>query len=283
MRLSSVVLSTSPMAEDVVLAVTEQDPNYRYLIRAMVGIDADELVAKFIGFGLVTGKKLYEYTMKPRLIVMRISLNPVFAVNEDISELRDRIYRLISANRHGELDLQFREGASIVCGIKATISKMEVNHFSKTPELQITFKCNDPMFRSLAPIGYDIDELPSSGGVVLDDELSTAPHGISFKVKFTAVTASFSVQDDPTTPDWVWTVTPSTSFQINDELWFSSEFEKKQVWWNKAAGTDIELMDKVVSGSIWPLIYHGRNVLYFPQIANIDWLEMKYYSAYWGL
>lgn len=283
MRLSSVVLSTSAMSEDVTFAVQDQEPGYRYLIRGMVGIDAEEVVAKFIGFGLVSGKRFYEYTMRPRVIVMHVALNPIFSVNEDVSEIRDKIYRLISANRTGELTLTFKDGSAMVSTITGVIKGVEAGYFERKPSLQITFLCDDPIFRSPAPIGYSIDELPSANPVVLDDDETTAPHGISFKVKFTAITTTFAVQDHPTTPDWKWQVTPATSFQINDELHFSSEFRLKRVFWNKAVGTDVELMDKVVSGSIWPLIYHGRNELYFPQIANIDWLEMKYFSAHWAL
>lgn len=280
MRLSSVVLATSSMAENVILAVQEQEPNNRYLIRAMVGIDGEDIVPKFIGFGLVTGKKFYEYTMKPRDIVMRIALNPVFAVNEDITELRDRIYKIISADRTGELDLQFKDGSAIVCAIKGSITKLEVPYFTKTPELQLTIRCNDAIFRSVAPSHEDI---PTESPVIIDDDLSSAPHGLSFKVKFTAVTTTFVVQDHATTPDWKFQVTPPTSFQINDELWFSSEYGMKQVFWNKSVGTDIELMDKVISGSIWPIVFPGITELHFPQIDNIDFLEMKYYAAYWGI
>jgi len=283
MRLSSVVLSTSDLSEEITFAVQEQDPLHRYLIRAMVGIDAEDIIPKFYGFGATSGKKMYEYTKKPIDIVMRVSLNPVFHVNESVSEIRDAIYRLISANRFGELTLQFKDGSSIVSAIKGSITKMEVPYFTKTPELQVTINCPDPIFRSIQPINIPPAELPSTNPVKLTDQSSTAPHGFTFKVKFTATTTTFVIQDDPTTPDWKFQVTPSTSFLTNDELHFSSEFGNKRVFWNKAVGTDIELMDKVTSDSVWPQVFPGLNDLYFLQIANFDWLEVKHYSAYWGI
>lgn len=283
MRLSSVVLSTSDLSEEITFAVQEQEPNYRYLVRAMVGIDAEDIIPKFYGFGAVTGKKMYEFTMKPRDIVMRVSLKPVFRVNEGVSEIRDVIYRLISANRFGELTIQFKDGSSIVSAINGSIVKMEVPYFTKTPELQLTIKCNDPMFRSIQPIDIPPAELSSTNPIKLTDQPSTAPHGFTFKVKFTATTPTFVIQDDLTTPDWKFEVTPATSFLINDELHFSSEYGNKRVFWNKAIGTDIELMDKVTSESVWPQIWPGLTELYFMQIANFDWLELKHYSAYWGI
>lgn len=283
MRLSSVVLSTSDMSEEITFAVQEQDPRYRYLIRAMVGIDAEDLIPKFYGFGTVSGKKHYEFTMKPRDIVMRVSLNPVFFINEDVSEIRDAIYRLVSANRTGELTLQFKDGSSIVSSIKGKITKIEAAYFTKTPELQVTINCYDPMFRSIQPIDIPPAELPSTNPVKLTDGPATAPHGFSFKVEFTAITTTFVIQDHLTTPDWKFQVTPASSFAVGDELYISSEYGNKRVFWDKVSGTDIELMDKVTSDSVWPQIFPGLNTLYFMQIANFDWLEMKYYSAYWGL
>ena len=139
------------------------------------------------------------------------------------------------------------------------------------------------MFRGIAPFDILPADLPSTNPVKLTDDLSEAPHGFSFKIEFTAVTASFVIQDDPTTPDWQFELTPATSFQIGDELHFSSEYGAKRLFWDKAVGTDIELMDKVESGSVWPQVFPGLNNLYFMQIANFDWLELTYYPAYWGL
>jgi hypothetical protein len=283
MRLTSVVLSTSDLVEEIIFSLDETDPSNRYLARAIVGIDAEEIIPKFYALGAVSGRKMYEFTMKPREIVARVSLNPMFGINEDVSDIRDAIYRLISANRFGELVLQFRSGSSIVSGISGLITKMEVPYFTRSPELQITIQCNDPMFRSVVPASFDEDDLPSANPIKIVDDASTAPHGFSLKVKFTATTTTFAVQDDPTTPDWKFEVTPSSSFLINDELEVSSEYGNKRVFLNRAIGSDIELMDKVVSGSVWPQIFPGPNVLYFPQIANFDWLEITHNSAFWGV
>lgn len=284
MRLTTLCLCTSsPTDEEMVFAVQEQDPNTRYLIRAMAGVDADDLIFKFYGRGKVSGVKFYEQSMPPREIVMRIVLNPRFATNESVSDIRDAVYRMIASNRSPELRLECRDGPALVCEIYGIITKVEVGYFAKGPECQITMRCNDPMFRSVLMVSETIAELPSTNPVVIEDEASTAPHGITFKVKFTAVTASFTVQDKASSPDWVFTVTPSTSFQINDELWVSSEFGKQQVFWNKASGTDIDLMDKVTNDSVWPQMFPGVNTYYILPIANTDWLAFNWRSAYWAL
>jgi len=283
MNLSSVSVTALGSSEDIVFGVREHGSGCRYLVRGIVGIDAEELVPKFYGFGAESGEKFYEYTMPPRDIVMRLILNPSFRTNEDVSAIRDDIYRLISSGRTGQLSLQFNSGSAIVSSIIGKVTKCEVGYFAQTPEMQVTVHCDDPMFRSVAPIGFSPAELPSVNPVPLVDDASTAPHGLSFKVKFTATTSTFVIQDAASSPDWVFQVTPPTNFLTNDELHFSSQYGAKRIFWNKAIGTDIELMDKVISGSVWPQIFPGMNELYFLQIANFDWLELNYYSTFWGL
>src|SRR5688500_7127761 len=107
MKLSSVTLSSVGSTEELVLGVAEYGSNCPYLVKGIVGIDAEDIVPKFYARGLQSDKKFYEYTMKPRDVVIRIGLNPIFRINEDVSSIRDNVYRLISADRSGLLQIQF--------------------------------------------------------------------------------------------------------------------------------------------------------------------------------
>lgn len=281
MRLTAVVLHTSSDHEDVEFSVREGSFTNRYVVKSIVGIDAEELIPKYYGTGLETGTRFHDRIMKPRDVVMRVAMNPKYRINEDVSEIRDVLYRLVSTNRSGALQLQFKSGAHLVSVLNGMITKFEVLYFTQTPELQITFHCPDPTFRSPLPVDYLPEDIPTSNPISISDTSSTAHHGFSFKVEFTAVTASFTIQDHATTPDWKFVVTPSGGFAIGDELWFSSEYGAKLVFLNGT--TDMHLMDKVDSDSVWPTIFPGDNVFYFLPIANFDWLELNYFSAYWGV
>lgn len=281
MRLTSVVIHASETLEDMELSVREGSFGNRLIVRQILGIDAEDIVPKFIGFGADSGVPGYERIKKPIDIVMRIAINPMYSINQDVSSIRDDFYRLIAANRSGFLQLQFKDGGALVSVINGMITRMEVAYFSQTPELQVTFNCPDPIFRSPAPLSYVIADLPSTNPVLLPDNESTAPHGFSFKVEFTASTSAFTIQDKASDPDWFFTITPNSPFAIGEELWFSSEYGSKMV--HLESGSPEELMNLVEAGSTWPTIYPGNNTFYFPQIANFDWLEMKYYFAYWGL
>jgi hypothetical protein len=171
-----------------------------------------------------------------------------------------------------------------VAAIKGRITKFEVPYFSRVPELQITVHCPDPILRSLHPIRPPIADLPATGTTLtLVDNESTAPHGFSFKIKFTSIRTDFIIQEIGTFPDWHFHVIPPTSFQVNDELHFSSEYGKKDLFWNKASGTDVHLMDMITATSYWPVIFPGRNDFTITTATTHEWLELEYYAAYWGL
>lgn len=282
MRLTSVVLHSDYDSEDVEFSLRENDVKNRYIVRSMVGIDADELVPKFNGVGIETGSKFYETVMKPRNIVMRVALNPFYHINENASDLRDELYRIISSNRSGQLQAQFKSGAATVCGITGMITKFEVGHFTRLPEVQITLNCPDPMFRSLNPVDFDIADLPTANPLIISDISSTAPHGFSFKVELTAPFASFKIQNHPTTPDWEFEIEPLGGFVSGDELHFSSEFGQKTIYHQKTVGSG-PIMDKVTPNSIWPFIFPGHNRFHFSAMNVMDWLELSYHSSYWGL
>lgn len=282
MRLTSVIIHSDSSLEDIEFTLRENVFRNRYTIRSIVGIDADEIIPKFYATGAVTGKKYYEFSMKPREIAMRAVVNPQFHVNETVSELRDAIYRLISATRSGELQLQFKSGGTTAFVINGLITKMEVSHFSQLPELQITMTCDDPIFRSVHPIDYAVADLPGANPVRLPDGISTAPHGFSFAVEFTGTVATFTIQDDPTTPDWRFRVSPDGGFVSGDILHFSSEYQTKELWYERGP-TITHLMDKIHSDSVWPTIFPGDNPLHFSNIASFDWVSLKYFSAHWGI
>jgi hypothetical protein len=284
MRLTSVILHTDDTFEDVELALRQNHTPHRYVVRAMTGIDAEEIIPRFYKFGTETDTPMYEFTMKPRDITMRVALNPHHHVNEDVSDIRDELYRLISRNRSGKLQLQFFSGATCVAAISGRITKFEVPYFTRLPELQLTVHCVDPIFRSIHPIRYDLADLPTSGTTLtLVDDTSTAPHGFSFKIEYTSITSTFYLQQIGTFPDWHFFVDPPTDFQIGDELHFSSEYGAHDVFWDKASGTDVHLMDMITPTSVWPQIFPGRNDFTISTQTNHQWLELEFYAAFWGL
>jgi hypothetical protein len=254
----------------------------QYVVRNIQGMDAEDLVPRFDGFSKDGSKIFYDVRMKPRDIVMRIVLNPRFNLNETHDYIRDALYRAISATRSGLLQLQFNAGASVAAQIEGHMTKFEVAYFSKTPELQITIRCNDPLFRGINPIVMGPADLPVANPVVVADSLSTAPHGFRLRIAFKATTAGFSIRDTNTNPTWEFKVTPASSFLAGDVLYLSSEYAHRYLYMVRGAVTT-QLLDRIDPTSIRPLIFPGFNSFWFPEIASFNWQELRFDAAYWGV
>ena len=93
--------------------------------------------------------------MKARTIVIRVVLNPRFNLGETYSDVRDAIYRAISAVRTGIVALHFNSSGATVARIYGFIAKVEsLDIFNQLPEVQATLRCDDPVFRAINSILY---------------------------------------------------------------------------------------------------------------------------------
>jgi hypothetical protein len=281
MRVTNIGLY-SDNVEAISFSLTDVEPTDQYMVRNIVGLDGDELIPRFYGFGRRTGQKFYDFAMKPRDIVIRIVLHPRFNLDESYSDVRDTLYRAISSVRTGLITLHFNAGATTVARIFGFITKFEVPYFTQLPEVQITVRCDDPMFRAINPVVYDPSKLRTTNPIIIADSLSTAPHGFQMQVTFTAATASFTIQDEATDPEWLFKVIPSGGFLTGDILHFSSEYTNKYLYLIRDL-TTIQLVDKIQPESVWPIIFPGATEFHFVDIANFDWDVLEYYAAYWGV
>jgi hypothetical protein len=281
MRLTGVDLYSSNFSEAITFSLREVGSSDTYQVRTILGLDADEIVPKFYGFGLQSKSRFYDYGLKAREIVIRAVLNPNFRVDESYSDIRDKLYRAISPTRTGLVMLHFRSGGTIVAGISGSIIKFEVPYFVKLPEVQITIKCDDPMFRAINPVNSTA-LFGALSDVYIPDSLSTAPHGFSFKVTCTAAVPGFTIQDVTTTPDWQFNVAPVGGFLTGDQLYFSSDYSNKYLYMIRS-GVTTHLFDRVNPTSIWPTMFPGLNHFYIYDVPKFTWNLFEYYAAYWGV
>jgi len=263
-------------------SLSKSDPTAQYMVREMTGMDVDDLVPKFYGFSLKSKNKFYDFVMKPRLVVTRIVLNPRFKLDETYSDVRDNLYRSISSVRTGVVVMHFNSSGTTVARLFGFITKFEVPYFTPLPEVQISIRCDDPMFRAINPVAYEPAELKTVNPIILADNLSTAPHGFQFQVTFKAPATSFTIQDAQINPEWNFRVIPSGGFLTGDVLYFSSDYANKYLYIDRGV-TRIYLVDKIQPESIWPLMFPGATTLYFLDIATFDWNHLEYSAAYWGV
>ncbi len=281
MKITSLSLFSNE-SEAIQLSLRNVSSKSPYMVRQIVGLDAEELIPKFYRTSRTGKTNFHDFSLKQRDIVMRIVLTPRFHLNEDYSYIRDALYRAISATRGGQVELQFHSGASTVAKIYGFIVKLEVAYFSQTPELQLTVRCEDPMFRSINPTIMKAANLSNVNPVVVGDSASTSPHGFKMEVTFTGTYTRFTVQDKPIDPEWMFLVVPQTSFLSGDVLHFSSEFKNKYLY-QVRAGVTTHLLDAIERTSVWPIIFPGLNSFHFVEKAGFTWNFIQFDSTYWGV
>jgi hypothetical protein len=174
MRVTGVDMYSANVEEPISFSLRASDPHAQYQVRSILGLDAEEIIQKFYGTSNF-GDKYYNFGLKPRDIVMRIVLQPKMILGQSASDVRDDLYRSIASTRTGGVRLHFKSGATTVSTISGSISKFEVGYFNKLPEVQLTIRCNDPMFRAVNPVEFLEADL-SSNPLEIPDTLSTAPH-----------------------------------------------------------------------------------------------------------
>ena len=284
MRVTSVDMYSATFEEAISFSLQGSDPNAQYMIRTIIGLDADDIVPKFYGWGIGGENRFYDFSLKPRDVVLRVVLNPRAKLEETYSEIRDDLYRTISANRTGIVKLHFNSGATTVSSITGSIVKFESAYFNKLPEVQITIRCNDPIFKAINPVIFGPTELFTTNPVHIPDSLSTAPHGFTAQFTFKTATPTFTIQDDPTTPEWKFKINwgANGQFEVGDVLYLSSEYSNKYIYIIRA-GVTIQLANLIEPTSLWPILFPGQNEFYIPEIDTFDWNELKYYASYWGV
>lgn len=280
MRVTSVELH--PAGSSAVAVLSYRDPGRQnpYNVRVITGLDADEIIPRYYGG---SGSTLfYNLSLEKRNIVVRVALNPRFEEDESYSSLRDQLYKFISSSRSGLVQLQFKDGNNAVAAISGLITKLEAALFEKNPEIQISIRCDEPMLKALDPVSVDVTSLDEAH-TIIDDPLSTAPHGFAFKVGLTGVIPSFRITD-PNDLSWSFEMVASAygGFAGGDEIHFSSEPNNKYLRLARG-GSVFNFAEGIIAGSLWPILFPGETHLALDSPANINWIEISHYPTFWGV
>lgn len=282
MKVTSVEIHASNSSNFITLSFKDPTHQNKFNVKDILGLDADEITPKFYSNSGVSNQKYYELGIRKRDVVVLISLNPNYAEGQSVSSLRDELYKLIASSRTGAVEIRFKNGEAVVAAITGFVTKYETVHFSQTPEVQMTVNCSDAMLKAIDEISVPVVGLDSQATVVTDD-ISTAPHGFRFGVKFTGNIADFSIQD-LAAPTWAFEInltgSPLVQFTPEDELHFSSEQNNRYLYLVRDLRI-IHLVDRIIPTSVWPVLFPGANP--FKTSLLVEWDYITHYPTYWGV
>jgi len=273
------------------------DAHTPFLVKAVVGLDADELIPSFAGMSTrVAGKTArdtltyprQQMKMNKREVVIRAVMNPNHVVGESFSDLRRQIYRAISATPRGEVNLTFYLGGSPLGVLTGRIIKMEAPYFSETPELQVTIECADPLFRSSNTVALLPTELPTEDDFTVTDQTSSAAHGLQFCFTFLQARASLIIQNSYVDPAWTFVASPTGGFVAGDVVYLGTDANDRYLYKiqdTEYGTTTTHILNSITKPSVWPVLFPGSNPFNIPGIESgqirVDLLEYKH--AHWGI
>lgn len=273
MKVTQVTLFNESTPEPLVLSFKDPSSQNPYQANNIMGLDADDIM-----WGLNGGRQ--EAKIRNRQVVARIGLNPRWAQSETYSDLRDKVFRIIQSTKTGEISLGFYNESNYIATISGRVIKMEASTFTKTPEMQVTIECRDPMLR-----GPKVVLVPVSGldptNTIITDSLSTAPHGVALWFRFNSPASTITIRSHD---DLEFRATPiGTTFQTNDLLVCSSVYNNKRLFIQRGSTQPVQIpiADAIHSTSSWPIIFPGEN--HISVSGNVTWDHIRYNTAYWGI
>lgn len=283
MRVEQIQLYSND-SEVVSFDMTGPDVRNPYTIKAITGLDAEEIVPRYYASGLVSGTKFNELTLTAREVTMRIDMKPNYRLSQHPADLRARIMRAIASSRNGTIQLRFLDGGVCWGAISGFITKFEAPLTSKDTELQFTIKCDDPIIRSLNVTSQN--DLPTFETItpMIIDPMSTSPHGFKFRITFDANSSIFIIKENAPVPDWHFTI--NFAFLTGDELYFSSEWNDKYIYVMRSLVLT-HLMDVLDPNSTWPMMFPGENQFEMEGsggfAGDYTWNELFWHETHWGV
>lgn len=293
MDVKSIALASSG-GDFFVMPLSGSDPSKPYIMKHLYGLDADDIVPRFLDRAKSYTGDVYDFSLKGREIVIRLEMNPNFEIGETYGSLRDRLYKFIASSRGGSIYLGFFEtddpfmSWSEIGALGVTMSKVEVPYSQEDPEIQITLKATYPFIYATGTVDADTSD-PEL--IVIDDEVSTAPHGFEFGLEFTAHAGNtnFIISQSPDVGTFQIDLSDAMGdsvfgFRSGDQLHIVNHPTQKVVRFERHPDL-FPIADRVVAGSDWPAIFPGHNEFVFDGGPTAAWnfLYFRYSHAWWGI
>lgn len=263
------------------------DHTQRYILQDSTGLDVDEVSPTFYNYAPGSSRvKFINQVPKTRAVVLKIKLNPQYHLGETPSVLRDAMYKAVSSARTSLVELRFVNNGVVKATIPGFITKLEAPLFTASPEVKITVMCEQFFLKNPAQI--TATPSPTAASFTITDSVSTAPHGFKANVKLTfGDSDGIRLRDSTST----WTFDFTGALLIKDDvLWISSEEGDRYLYFIRS-GVKTLLLDKVIPGSSWPLIFPGANSFVIERLSTglvpssvpVYWNSLTYYETFWGV
>lgn len=251
-------------------------------IRNVTGLEPVKVDVNTSPFGSVDGEAFTGTAVPARNIVITIGTNPDWNIWSH-EALRRLVYSYFMPKKATRL-VFYSDDLSPV-EISGYVESVEPNIFSKDPEMDVSVICPDPYFVSLDPIV--ITGVSSNGSTPLEiDYKGSMDTGINIKVLHNTVPDPPQIAVQIGDPNLTYFRVSLSNIVTATQYFEASSLSGNKYIRNVSTvnGVITNLLNKLVSGSTWPLLQPGEND--FSVITSTpghqDW-QLTYSERFGGL
>ena len=251
-------------------------PSDNYILKSAEGLgppEIDVLISDTINAGgYYQGRRPHN-----RELVFMVGINPDYKIGQTAADLRTTFYGLLTPGYSSSVLVEIIDGANTVATITGYVKKLEINPFSKDPEVQITIACLQPYFQDKNLLYI----VPTVATDVRITNLGTAPAGFHMELIFTANVTNWKIENAAGVlgpgqkMDFVY------NFLIGDKLTIDTRPGFRGVWLTRG-GLTTNIIYTLSSSSIWYMLHGGVNIFTASSLA-FTWGDVYYLPQYWGI
>lgn len=269
---------------DINLPILGASPIEPYQVTAIDGLGPPELNVTLsdthTSSGVYVGRRA-----QGRQIVLLVKLNPDYLGGQTISDLRYKIYGLLSPGLD-PLDqsvtfslLYLNEPVLRTVGY---VQKIEIVPFDKEPRAQIVIECLSPYLEK--PEMVDLtDSIPDSNFWDFTYD-GLAPTGIEFEVSFPNALSIFTIRLDDEFGNNYAIMDFKGSFAANDHLVVNTNKKSRFVGVRQGpSGPFYKGVSILSSASQWITLRGGTHRIVTNNPSEFDWVYFRYVDRYWGI
>jgi hypothetical protein len=246
-------------------------PSDPYLLLSADGLGPPEVNVS-IADTLNAGGVYQRRSPQRRQPVLLIGLNPDHGSGETVSELRQSLYGMLTPGYIDYVTLQILNVNDVLMFTTGYVEKVEINPFSKDPQVQLTFDSTQPYFQAsnltfINPLSKVTPVIPNDG---------TAPAGFRMEVIFTSPLSSWTLSDNSGKKMKI-----TYDFIAGDKLIIDTRPGSRGIW-RERAGITLNIVGSLSADSTWYMLHGGDNIFTTSSQA-FNWGDLFYLPQFWGI